>query len=113
MQALKFRVLVSWGAVLGSPCVLGAQQALTLKEAIAIAQERSHQAEAARAEETAEKARRRSRSASSSRPTIRRADSLGAHPKTTAQERRDGLRIAPVSVGPPPNSRIPPDSPPG
>ena len=46
---LTFRLLGFWGAVLGSPCALGAQQALTLREAIAIAQERSHLAEAARA----------------------------------------------------------------
>jgi outer membrane protein TolC len=38
-----------WGAVLSSPCVLRAQEALTLKQAITIAQARSHQAEAARA----------------------------------------------------------------
>ena len=46
---LVFRVLVFWGAVLSAPCGLRAQQTLTLQEAIAIAQERSHQAEAARA----------------------------------------------------------------
>jgi outer membrane protein TolC len=37
-------------ALLGVPCTASAQQSLTLKEAIAIAQERSHLAEAARAE---------------------------------------------------------------
>ncbi|HKP29180.1 MAG TPA: hypothetical protein VJU15_07240, partial [Gemmatimonadales bacterium] len=43
--------VIHWvaAAVLGAPSTAFAQQALTLKEAIAIAQERSHQAEAARA----------------------------------------------------------------
>ena len=52
LGVLGFRVLGFWGAVLGvlgAPCALDAQQRLTLKEAVAIAQERSHQAEAARA----------------------------------------------------------------
>jgi hypothetical protein len=46
---LAFRVLGFWGAVQGAPCALRAQEALTLKQAISIAQERSHQAEGARA----------------------------------------------------------------